>query len=96
MHFVHFAFVTKKSTTIGEALEFLAAFDSALVWSIVLVHMFAGIKLDSITICTWGENTPPFALAIKEKTSAFFMSADHFPIMIAERLFSAFVAVILP
>jgi hypothetical protein len=38
---VDFALVTKESATVGESLEFLAAFTIALVRTIMLVHVFA-------------------------------------------------------
>jgi len=45
VHFVHFAFVAEQAAAVGEALEFLAAFDVAFVRTVVLVHVLAPFTL---------------------------------------------------
>lgn len=58
MHLVHLAFVAKKSSTVREALQFLATFDGAFVGSIMLVHMFAGYsQYNSNVFMSWGKKT---------------------------------------
>jgi hypothetical protein len=47
VHLVDFALVAKESATVGEALKLLAAFDVALVGTIMLVHVFT-VKFVSI------------------------------------------------
>jgi hypothetical protein len=45
MHLVHLALMAEEASTVGEALQLLAALDIALVRSVVLVHVFALIML---------------------------------------------------
>lgn len=40
VHLVNFTFMAQQSATVGKALKLFAAFDVALVWPIVLVHVF--------------------------------------------------------
>lgn len=42
VHLVHFAFVSQQATRVGEALELLTTCVSALVGTIMLVHVFTG------------------------------------------------------
>jgi hypothetical protein len=97
VHLVDFALVSQQSATVGEALELLAAFDVALVGTVMLVHVFA-VDVISIVILEGEckEDSPPLALAIEEQPRAFVVPASHLPFLVPRRFFGPFVTEVLP
>ena len=69
VHFVHFAFVAEQAAAVGEALEFLAAFDVAFVRTVVLVHVLA-VKFVSIDLMSRDEQTYLHSHFLSKKSPA--------------------------